>query len=166
MIRLATIKDASRIAEINVSGWRFAYKDIVSEEILYRETLVENRIQDVKNWILNNDYMIYVYQDGRNKIIKGMMGFNKCKDTDKVNCFELYFLYVEPYYSKNGIGSKMIQFFEKEGIKLGYNEFIIWVLKENEIGINCYKKNNYHRDGTEKIYKRFNKIEVRYKKLP
>lgn len=51
MIRQAKIEDAGRIAEINVAGWRYACKDFVSEEILYREFLVENSIKSYKKMI-------------------------------------------------------------------------------------------------------------------
>lgn len=51
MIRQAKIEDAGRIAEINVAGWCYAYKDFVSEEVLYREFLVENSIKSYKKMI-------------------------------------------------------------------------------------------------------------------
>jgi len=162
MIRKATISDASRIAEINVSSWRFAYKNIVSEEVLYKDFLVESRINIVKTWIIENQYSIYVYEDDTNGIIKGMMGLGKCEDSDKSNSFELHFIYIEPYFSRNGIGTELIKYFENEGIQNGYNEFIIWVLEHNEIGKNCYIKNGYHFDGKDKIFQRLNMKEIRY----
>ena len=54
MIRKATIEDAARIAEIEVFSSRFAYKDFVAEEILFCNTLVENRIPRYKEWISKN----------------------------------------------------------------------------------------------------------------
>ena len=78
MIRKATIEDASRIAEIEVSSSRFAYKAFVAEKILFRDTLVENRIPRYKEWISKNVFDLYVYEDPATKVIKGMMGFGKC----------------------------------------------------------------------------------------
>jgi ribosomal protein S18 acetylase RimI-like enzyme len=162
MIRPATMQDASRIAEIDVSSCRFAYNNIVSEEILFRDTLVENRIQNVKNWISENKILVFVYEDEKNKIIKGMMGIGKCEDPDKKDAFELHFLYIEPFYSRMGIGSLMMGFFEEKGIELGYKEFVVWVLEDNHIGINFYEKNKYIHDGNTKIFKRYDKKEIRY----
>ncbi len=164
MIRPATIQDAPRIAEIDVSSCRFAYNNIVSEEILFRDTLVENRIQNVKNWISGNTVSVFVYEDEKTKIIKGMMGIGKCEDTDKENAFELHFLYIEPFYSRMGIGTMMINYFEEKGHELGYKEFVIWVLQDNNMGINFYEKNKYTHDGNSKIFKRYNKKEIRYLK--
>jgi len=162
MIRKASLSDLSRIAEINVASWRFAYKEIVSEEILYKDFLVEDRIKVVKKWMADSSYSLYVYEDDENKIIKAMMGIGKCEDQDKQDSFELHFLYVEPFYSRHGIGTQMIKCFEEEGQKQGYKEFIIWVLEKNEIGKRCYLKSGYSHDGSTKIFKRLNMKEIRY----
>lgn len=164
MIRKANEADAIRIAEIDVTSERFAYKDIVSEEKLFKEFTVENRTPVVKNWIEEKYFDIYVYEDPDTKIVKGMMGFGKCGDSDKPNAFELHFIYIDPVYTHSGIGSQMIEFFEQEGKNRGHSEFVIWVLEENSIGINCYKKNGYSADGNSKIFQRFNKKEIRFVK--
>ena len=165
MIRNANIEDSSRIAEINVSSWRFAYKDIVSEEYLYRDFLVEDRINTFKEWINTKRYDIYVYEDDATKVIKGMMGFGRCEDKDQNDAFELFFIYIEPVFSRFGFGTKMIKYFEQNGRGKGYKIFVIWVLEDNEIGKKCYHKNNYSCDGTVKVFKRLNKKEIRFIKI-
>lgn len=162
MIRKATIEDAARIAEIEIVSSRFAYNDIVLEKILYKDYLIEDRIQRFKDWISKEIFSIYVYEDDINGVIKGMMGFGKCGDEDKTEAFELHFIYIEPAFSRKGIGRKMLDFFEKEGSKGDYKEFVIWVLQENEIGKSFYQKNNYNSDGTEKIFQRYGKKEIRF----
>lgn len=161
MIRQATIDDIPRIAEIEVIGCRYAYSNIVSEEILYRDTIVQNRIKNYENWLKDKIFSIYVYED-ENKIIKGMMGIGKTFDEDKSDSFELHFIYVEAFYCRNGIGKVMLDFFEQKGIELGYKEFVIWVLEENQIGRKFYEKNNYHIEGSTKIFQRYGKKEIRY----
>ncbi len=164
MIRKATISDASRIAEIDVAAERFAYKDFLPEEALYKSLRVEDRISRVKKWMSEKLFEIFVFEDDTTGTVKGMMGFGQCGDDDKKNAFELHFLYVEPCFSHCGIGSKMISFFEQEGKKKGYTEFVIWVLQDNHIGINCYQKNGYSCDGSTKLFQRFNKNEARFVK--
>ena len=61
-----------------------------------------------------------------------------------------------------GIGSKMLLFFEQKGKDKGYPEFVVWVLEENSQARDFYEKNNYCSDGREKIFKRWNKREIRY----
>lgn len=164
MIREATIDDSARIAEIDVISSRFAYKNILSDECLYRDLSVENRIPVHKKWIAEKRFDIYVYEDSGTGIIKGMMGIGMSEDDDKKGAFELHFLYIDPDYSRKGLGSEMLQFFEQKGKDRGCREYVIWVLEENEMGRNFYEKNNYCPDGKEKIFKRWNKREIRYVK--
>ena len=164
MIREATVNDSARIAEIDVLSSRFAYQNIVSDECLYRDLTVESRIPVYKRWITENRFGIYVYEDSETGIIKGMMGLGMCEDEDKKGAFELHFLYVDPDDLRMGIGSEMLRFFEQKGKERGCPEFVVWVLEENKMGRNFYEKNSYRIDGKEKIFKRWNKREIRYTK--
>ena len=162
MIREATINDAARIAEIDVFSSRYAYKRILSEECLYKDLSVEARIPVYKKWITEKRFELNVYEDSDTGIIKGMMGIGLCEDDDKKEAFELHFIYVDPDFMRMGIGSEMLLFFEQKGKDKGYLEFVVWVLEENSQARDFYEKNNYCSDGREKIFKRWNKREIRY----
>ena len=43
MIRLVKLEDSSRMAEINVFGWRCAYKNFISLEYLFKDFSVKSR---------------------------------------------------------------------------------------------------------------------------
>ena len=162
MIREAAINDSGRIAEIEVVSSRYAYKNSVSDICLYKDLTVENRIPVYKRWITEKRFDLYVNEDPDTGIIKGMMGIGKCEDEDKKGAFELHFIYVDPDFVRMGAGSEMLQFFEQKGREKGCAEFVVWVLEENGMGRNFYEKNNYRCDGKEKIFKRWNKREIRY----
>lgn len=164
MIREATVNDAGRIAEIEVFSSRYAYKNIVSDECLFRDLSVENRIQVIRRWIEEKRFGVYVYEDTGTGIIRGMMGIGMTDDEDKKDAYELHFIYVDPGFVRLGAGSEMLQFFEQKGREKGCPEFVIWVLEENGIGKSFYEKNNYRPDGKQKIFKRWNKREIRYVK--
>ena len=164
MIREASVSDSARIAEIEVISSRFAYRNILSDEYLTRELSVESRIPVHTRWIAEKRFDLYVYEDPGTGIIKGMMGIGMCEDDDRKGYFELHFLYVDPDCLRMGIGSEMLQFFEQKGREKGCPEFVIWVLEENGIGKSFYEKNNYRPDGKQKIFKRWNKREIRYVK--
>ena len=164
MVREATINDATRIAEIDVFSSRYAYKNIVPEECLYRDLTVENRVPVHKRWISERRFEVYVYEDPDTGFIKGMMGIGMCGDDDKKGAFELHFLYVDPDYVRMGVGSEMLRFFEQKGREKGCHAFVIWVLEKNEVGRNFYEKNHYRFDGKEKTFKRWNQREIRYVK--
>lgn len=163
MIREATIHDAARTAEIDVISSRYAYQNILSEELL-KDLTVENRVPVHTRWISEKRFDMYVYEDPDTGIVKAMMGIGMNEDEDKENAFELHFIYVDPAYIRQGIGSEMIRFFEEKGREKGCREFVIWVLEENGMGRNCYEKNHYHFDGRDKIFKRWGKREIRYVK--
>ena len=58
----------------------------------------------------------------------------------------------------------MLRFFEEKGRENGYTEYVIWVLEENDMGRKFYEKHDFCLDGKDKIFKRWNKREIRYVK--
>ncbi len=164
MIRAAELRDSARIAEIDVLSSRYAYQNIVPDECLYQDLSVENRIPVHQRWIAEKRFEIYVYEDPDTGAIRGMMGIGMCEDDDKKGAFELHYLYVDPDYLRMGIGSEMLRFFEQKGREKGCREFVVWVLEENETARRFYEKHRYLSDGKEKIFKRWNKKEIRYGK--
>ena len=62
MIREATIHDAARTAEIDVISSRYAYQNILSEELL-KDLTVENRVPVHTRWISEKRFDMYVYED-------------------------------------------------------------------------------------------------------
>ena len=164
MIREAKLEDAVRIAEIEVNSSRYAYKNIVSDECLFKDLSVESRVSVYEYWISQKRFELYVNEDPDTGIIKGMMGIGMCEDEDKDNAFELHFIYVDPDYVRAGTGTEMLKFFEQKGSEKGCSEYVIWVLEENGMGRYFYEKHNYHFDGKDKIFKRWNKREIRYVK--
>ena len=165
MIREARVEDAARIAEIEVNSSRYAYKNIVSDECLFKDLSVESRVSVYEYWISQKRFELYVNEDPDTGIIKGMMGIGMCEDEDKDNAFELHFIYVDPDYVRAGTVTEMLKFFEQKGREKGCSEYVIWVLEENGMGRNFYEKHNYHSDGKDKIFKRWNKREIRYVKV-
>ena len=165
MIREAKVEDAARIAEIEVNSSRYAYKNIVSDECLFKDLSVESRVPVYEYWISQKRFELYVNEDPDTGIIKGMMGIGMCEDEDMDNAFELHFIYVDPDYVRAGTGTEMLKFFEQKGSEKGCSEYVIWVLEENGMGRNFYEKHNYHFDGKDKIFKRWNKREIRYVKI-
>ena len=165
MIREAKVEDAARIAEIEVNSSRYAYKNIVSDECLFKDLSVESRVPVYEYWISQKRFELYVNEDPDTGIIKGMMGIGMCEDEDMDNAFELHFIYVDPDYVRAGTGTEMLKFFEQKGSEKGCSEYVIWVLEENGMGRNFYEKHNYHSDGKDKIFKRWNKREIRYVKI-
>ena len=124
MIREAELKDAARIAAIDVTSSRYAYRKILSEECLQKDLSVEGRIPVYTRWITEKRFDIYVYEDTDTGIIRGMMGIGMSEDEDKKGAYELHFLYVDPDCLRRGIGSEMLRFFgRKQRFRVGEERF-------------------------------------------
>ena len=164
MIREATVEDAARIAEIDVISSRYAYKNIVPDKFLYEDMSVESRVPVHERWIAEKRFDVYVHTDPATGAVNGMMGIGACGDEDKKDAFELHYIYVDPARVRTGIGSELLEFFEEKGRETGRAGYVVWVLEENGMGRSFYEKHGYRTDGAEKIFKRWNKKEIRYVK--
>lgn len=101
-IRSAQTKDLSRIAEIFVFNNRINYLPIFKDESYsFGELQV---VSFIEQYLKRKDVYqnLYVYDDG---LIKG---FLQMKET------EIYKLYIEPCFQREGIGHELIEFAIKE----------------------------------------------------
>lgn len=162
MIRHATVGDSSRIADIQIFGWRNAYRGIIIDIILFNNLNIEKTSKSIKESIENKKEEIFVFEE--DEIVKAMMIIGKSRDYDMQNAFELWCIYVDPLMMRSGIGSKMLEYCEKEACDRGCNMNMLWVLTRNIIGRSFYEKNGYCTDGNKKIIERFGVEELRYVK--
>ena len=162
MIRAAVAADAARMAEINVFGWRCAYRGIIPDAFLFSKLLVHKRMQAFEKGFEARTGESYVYEaDG---IVKAFMSIGECRDGDKKDAFELWGVYVEPCLRGQGIGRKLMEFCEERARSGGYPEIVLWVFKENRASIGFYEKLGYTFDGKEEIMDSFNAVKVRFSK--
>jgi len=162
MIRRATYDDSTRLGEIHIFGWRSAYRGIISDEYLFSKLSVPKRIAAFQKAIDGNEDETYIYDD--NGIIKGFMTIGKCRNEDKKNCFELWGIYIDPCFKRNGIGRQLISFCEQEAVKREFKENVLWVFKNNISSRRFYEAMGYIEDGKEQEIESFKAIEMRYKK--
>ena len=119
-IRSMKISDVPRVAEINVLGWRNAYRNIISDDFLFSKMMVHKSIERALNNFDDGKSESYVYDDG---IIKGFLKMGFSEDNDEAGSFEVWALYVDPFMQRQGIGVAMMDFCEKTACKRGgYNK--------------------------------------------
>jgi GNAT superfamily N-acetyltransferase len=163
MIRLAKFEDCDRIAEIHVFSWRSTYREYVNDVFLFHNFLVEKRIKIFKNAIENNIEETYVYEDG--PIIKGILTIGNARDEDKdIKCFELWGLYIDPFFIKQKIGTYFVNFCIDEAKKRNREEIVLWVFEKNIGARTFYEKMGFHQDGRRKLLEKFKEYEIRYSK--
>lgn len=145
-IRNAKSEDLSKISEIHISGWRFAYKGILADEYLYNQDF-SNDAYILYNRILESPHpKLEIFDDGT---IKGFIVHNT-RDHKTEHYYEISSLYVEPEFLRQGIGSSLLRNAETYARTCGENIIKIWCMEKNEIGLDFYYRHGYIFDG-EKI---------------
>ena len=133
MIRKATQRDLSRIAEILVFVKRIKFRPIFQDdEYSFNELQVLTVAQQYgMPDILNN---IWVYDDG---IVKGLihMAGN-----------EIVELYVDYFFQGQGIGGKLIEF-----AKASHRVSFLWAIEKNVDALRFYQSHGFHLTETKKF---------------
>ncbi|MCL2396530.1 MAG: GNAT family N-acetyltransferase [Defluviitaleaceae bacterium] len=157
-IRPMTADDAGRVAEIHVFGQRFAYKGIVSDEHLFKQTTVHERTEYFRDTASTIEG--YVFDDG---IIKGFLTLRLCGDEDKKGALELYRIFVDPLMHGGGIGRQLLNFFEQTAKQRDFSYVCLWMAEGNPAGT-FYEKMGYGLDGGREFSKELGATMVRYSK--
>lgn len=138
IIRNIEEKDIPEVVDIQIDGWKSAYKGIVDDNILNsmdRNERIEKRRNDYKE----NSFIV---AELNNQVV----GFCRYIDSNKftqdisdIDC-ELLALYVKPNLKYNGIGTKLFQFVINEFKSKNKTKMILWCLKDNEPSKKFYTK--------------------------
>ncbi|MCL2361860.1 MAG: GNAT family N-acetyltransferase [Defluviitaleaceae bacterium] len=160
MIRPMEKSDIPRVAEINVFGWRCAYRGIVPDEHMFKTRLVTTHMEKlIERWDNNNGFEGYVYDDG---IVKAILNMGPCPEEDKAGAFELGVIYVDPCFKGEGIGTALALFCEKIAAERGYKEIILWTFEKNAPARAFYEKLGYKTDGKTMLVGPYEAVGVGY----
>ena len=133
MIRNAEPKDLSRIAEILVFTKRIKYRSIFhNDEYSFNELQVIKVADEFKNPELLDE--VWVYDDG---IVKGMIHLEEK---------EIIELYVDYFFWKEGIGSKLLEFAREK-----FDAKFVWTLEKNEDAIRFYESHGFKLNGKKQL---------------
>jgi ribosomal protein S18 acetylase RimI-like enzyme len=160
MIRKIELSDVPRVAEIQIFCWRFSDKGILSDEYLFKNMLVDKRMKYFENEIITGTDDFYVYDDG---IIKAFLIIAPCKDDDMTDSFQMWSIYVDPFFFIFVICSRLLEHFEIIAIQNQYSKVCLWVMEHNQNAKSFYEKHNYLPDGKKAIYE-IGTTEIRYTK--
>ena len=138
IIRNIEEKDIPSVVDIQIDGWKSAYKGIVDDNILKSMNRNE-RIAKRKNDYKENGFIV---AELNNQVV----GFCRYIDSNKftqdipnIDC-ELLALYVKPKLKYNGIGTRLFQFVINDFKSKNKNKMILWCLKDNEPSKKFYTK--------------------------
>ena len=133
MIRKAEPKDLSRIAEILVFTKRLKYRSIFhNDEYSFNELQVVKVADEFNDPELLDK--VWVYDDG---IVKGMI---------HLEGKEIAELYVDYFFWKEGIGSKLVEFAKEK-----FDAKVVWTLEKNADAIHFYEKHGFKLNGKKQL---------------
>lgn len=150
MVRRALPDDANRLAEIHISGWRAAYRGIVTDAFLFGKMDVCRRAGNIRKELAEGPGEYFVAERGG--IVAAFMAVGASRDEDKAGAasFELWALYVEPALRREGLGGELLDYCEREAAARGLKEVSLWVLEKNAAGRAFYERGGYAPDGARK----------------
>ena len=108
----------------------------------------------------NNPEKITVFEDEKDRIIKGFSLHGNNRDNSDKNSYEIFALYIQPEFIRTGVGSLLIAGIENGIDKNAYNQITIWTLERNEKAIRFYEKNGYAKSKRKKLNESWNEWEI------
>ena len=159
MIRPMLLQDIPRVAEIHVFAQREAYRGTVPDSFLFGKMSVATRMKYFADRLHDDEG--FVFDDG---FIKAFLTLGSCEDPDKPNSFEIYRIFVDHFFAKQGIGKLLASHSEAVAKKHGYNEICLWALERNTNAHAFYHKIGYRLDGSHRISGYFHVPEIRFVK--
>ncbi len=165
IIRFANNSDARDIAICHILSWQKIYRGLIPDNILDNLSIQEGT-QRWQNHI-NNDVKVLVIDFDQKIVGIASICPSRDKDTNPKECGEISAIYLLPDVWHRGLGKKLCMAAISELEKMGFNEVIIWVLKENHQARKFYRSMGFNETGHTKreLYdKDVTLFKVRYQK--
>ena len=161
MVRSATLKDVSRIAEILIFAKRTAYRSIFkNDKVTFGEMQVLPLALEYQN---NPDLLknIIVYDD---EFVKGMANIKENFNDDGTVSIEIIEIYVDPFFQGCGIGRALLEEAERYAASRKASGISLWVLEKNMQTRNFYEKYGMKLSGEKKLEEGTTEYIVEYTK--
>lgn len=146
-IRRANTSDVKRIAEIQVAGWKAAYRGIVPDEYL-DGLAAASRVPLWERFSVDAKGDLYVADSGDG--VAGFCHLIPSRDPGATGTAEIAAIYVSPAAWRTGIGRKLCATAVLSASERGYERVTLWVLAENRHGRRFYEAIGFEHDGTLK----------------
>lgn len=148
-IRQAQLDDAEAIAQVHVQSWRETYQGIVPAEFLDALS-VEKRAASWRKTLANLDSasVCLVATDTSGKVC-GFVHGGKTRDEGEDG--EIFAIYLLRKHQKCGLGRRLWQEAVAFLRERGHRALHLWVLADNAIGREFYRKAGGRQDGEKVI---------------
>ena len=166
MIRRALPTDAKAIAQVHISSWQDAYRDLMPAQFLsgLQVTLARREAHWARS-LASGESTVWVAEVGQQ--IVGWISVGASRDDDGAgqNIGEVMAIYVLAGNWQTGLGLALWQAGVQHLMEQGYDRLTLWVLARNERAIQFYRRAGCVEEaGSERTLERggVTLVEVRY----
>jgi GNAT superfamily N-acetyltransferase len=137
MTRAATIDDAAAIAGVHVASWRSTYRTLLPSDFL--DSLSEDGYADRwRRFIGEAANLVYVIEDAGRLVGFASGGRERAGEVGYKG--ELYAIYVLDDFQRRGYGHQLVRAVVAGLKKMGLDDMIIWVLRDNAPARQFYER--------------------------
>ena len=137
IIRNIEFDDIPSVVDIQMNGWKSAYKGIMDDELL--DSMDRNK--KIKKMKTNYQEDYFKVAEYNNEVVGFARYYsdNRFSPDYPIDC-EIVALYVKPEFKYHGIGTKLVNYIINEFKRMDKKKMIIWCLKENYPSRKFYEK--------------------------
>lgn len=141
MIRKALPRDAQAIAQVHISSWQDAYRDLMPAD--YLNALDATLAQRESSWarsIESDESNVWVAELNQQVVGWVSVGASRDEDATEGNTGEVMAIYVLASHWQTGVGRALWKAGLQCLIEQGYQRLTLWVLTENDRAIRFYRR--------------------------
>jgi len=134
-VRLATAADAEDLADVHVTTWQRAYRDVFPPEFLAGL----DRHRRIQWWrrMIDDGGEVHVVGDQR------VVGFCSAGRSEDAGWGEIFSIYVHPDHWRSGYGGELLVAGEEKLRAAGFDRALLWVLEGNDGARRFYERHGW-----------------------
>jgi len=145
-IREARLGDAPGIAKVHIQSWGAAYRGLIPDSILEDLNLQERTLRWRNNLSRPNVWIFVAVQE---ESVVGFCSLAPARDEeeDSKTVAEVTSIYVDPDEWGKGFGKALSEASLQKARQCGFQEMVLWVLRENRRARDFYEHLGFQLDG-------------------
>ena len=148
-IKEAALQDAGTIGALHVECWQDAYSGLLPADYL-KGLSASVSAEKIRFVMAQEKPPFHYFLTTIGEVPAGFIALGKSRDEDRIFSGEISAMYLKARWWGEGYGTSLMKFSLEELRQRGYDEIILWVLKENERAVSFYERQGFISDGAEK----------------
>ena len=153
ILREPTVEDRLAVARVHVRSWQIGYQGLMPSDYL-EQLRPEDRAAHYtfgEPTSVSSHWTVALEKD---RLI-GFVNSGRCRDSDTQDHGEIFALYVDPDFWRQGVGRALMESAQANFRQMGWHTANLWVLEGNMRAIDFYEREGWSRDGegrTEEVW--------------